>query len=410
MNLKELNFDMNNLREKFDSLSTTAKVGAGFAALSTTYVAFNYTKYLFWRHQQKKNKFNAYTTNDEALMGKDLSGRVAIVTGCNTGIGYQTAKSLVKHGCCVVMACRTQSKAVTARQKLMEEVSVEDGINVDEDQLIVMKLDLSDLSSVLEFSKNFNAKKLDLHYLINNAGLVCPDYRTSKDGYELQFATMHLGHFYLTRLLWDNLEATGEKEKGTGFKSRVINLTSIAHSFLGDYKFISKMFDSFIKNKAVMSDEYKKYYHTYFNYGIAKTCNILFSRELAYKMCNNNSNVVTYAAHPGADMTSDLGRDGTLRDNLQPLFWLIFIEPSMSYKESKSPLEIASTTLYCVAQNLNKLENGGYYANCGLGKKNGRLYYHSACAYEIRNDSHELGEKIWRLSEILIQDKGFSLP
>ena len=75
----------------------------------------------------------------------------------------------------------------------------------------------------------------------------------------------------------------------------------------------------------------------------------------------------------------------------------------------KTPQQIASCTLYCVAQDVNKLENGAYYANCELGKNNGKLYPCSACGTEIRKDSHELGQRMWQLSEILIQDKGFSL-
>ena len=407
MNLPQWNFD--SLRVKFDSSSTAAKVGAGFAALTTTYLAFNTTKYLFWRYSEKKKKFNSYTSNDEALMGKDLSGRVAIVTGCNIGIGFETAKTLVKRGCCVIMACRTESKAITAREKIIDELG-KDGVNVTENDLIVMKLDLSDLSNVSQFVKNFNLKKFDLHYLINNAGLVCPDYRISKNGYELQFATNHLGHFFLTRLLWDNLVSTTnkeqQKEKEKGFKSRIINLTSSGHSFFKDYQFGLKMFDSFIKNKTVMSNEYKKYYSSHLNYGMSKTCNILFSREIARKM--GNKNVLSYSVHPGGQASTGLARHFSLIDIAHNLLWFVS-EPSMYYKEMKSVDQIASCTLYCVAQNENKLKNGGYYANCDLGINVGKLYLSSACGYEITNNSHELGEKIWQLSEILIQDQGFSL-
>ena len=149
---------------------------------------------------------------DEGMMG-DQSGKVAVVTGCNTGIGYYMARALASKGASVIMACRDSAKGGDARDKILQEFP---GSEVS-----VSVLDLADLSSIEEFASGFPSEG-GLDILINNAGVMIPPKSRTKDGFELQFGTNHLGHFALTGRLLPILERTDG--------SRVVTVSSIAHN------------------------------------------------------------------------------------------------------------------------------------------------------------------------------------
>jgi len=123
----------------------------------------------------------------------DQTGRVAIVTGANSGIGYETAKALAQKGATVILACRSLAKGETAVSQIRQETPTA--------KLDLMQLDLSDLSSVHQFVQEFKERHTRLDLLINNAGVMVPPFTKTKDGFELQFGTNHLGHFALTGLL-----------------------------------------------------------------------------------------------------------------------------------------------------------------------------------------------------------------
>ena len=137
--------------------------------------------YAYWRNDEKSHKFNAWTT-EEAIDNMNLKGKTAIVTGSNSGIGKETARVLIKQGCNVIMACRSQKKAETARVDILNNL----GLSLDYNKLAIMLLDLSSLDSILSFANKFNEKKIKIDYLINNAGVgVMPDFKTTKDGFEM---------------------------------------------------------------------------------------------------------------------------------------------------------------------------------------------------------------------------------
>ena len=125
---------------------------------------------------------------DEGMMA-DQSGKVAVVTGSNTGIGYYMVRALASKGASVIMACRNSAKGEAARERILEEFPNSD--------VSVSVLDLADLSSVEEFASGFPMEG-GLDILINNAGVMIPPKSRTKDGFELQFGTNHLGHFALT--------------------------------------------------------------------------------------------------------------------------------------------------------------------------------------------------------------------
>ncbi|XP_026967375.1 retinol dehydrogenase 11 isoform X4 [Sagmatias obliquidens] len=142
-----------------------------------------------------------------------LPGKVAVVTGANTGIGKETAKELAQRGARVYLACRDVQKG--------ELVAREIQITTGNQQVLVRKLDLADTKSIRAFAKGFLAEEKHLHILINNAGVMMCPYSKTADGFEMHMGVNHLGHFLLTHLLLEKLKESTP--------SRVVNVSSLAH-------------------------------------------------------------------------------------------------------------------------------------------------------------------------------------
>lgn len=160
--------------------------------------------------------FSGSSTALQVLHGRDLSGKVAIVTGSNTGIGFETARSLVKHGCTVIFACRNLVLAKNAINSIRKEKEE------DADRCEAIKLDLSSLSDVITFSEVVKKKYSAIHMLILNAAVFGLNYSLTVDGYETMFQVCHLSHFYLTLLL----EPIMENE------ARVVVVSSESHRYM----------------------------------------------------------------------------------------------------------------------------------------------------------------------------------
>ncbi|TFH31211.1 MAG: SDR family NAD(P)-dependent oxidoreductase, partial [Myxococcales bacterium] len=198
----------------------------------------------------------------------DLSGRVMIITGANSGIGYEAALALAKRKADVVLACRNQDKAKAAADRIRQEVPTA--------RLEVMPLDLSDLSSVRAFADAFRESHSQLNALINNAGVMALPKRRTADGFEMQLGTNHLGHFALTGLLLDILLATPG--------SRVVNVSSLAHKF-GVIRFHDL--------------QWEKSYSKWGAYGQSKLANLLFTQELDRRLKDAGRHTISVACHPG---------------------------------------------------------------------------------------------------------------
>lgn len=160
-----------------------------------------------------RQKYDGSSMALQVLHGRDLTGKVAIVTGANSGIGYETARSLAKHGCTVIFACRNLTLAENAIEKIRVERSK------DAENCEAIRLDLSSLSDVILFTDIIKKKFSVIHMLILNAGVHGLGYSTTVDGYETTFQVCHLSHFYMTILLEPLLE------KG----SRVVIVSSESH-------------------------------------------------------------------------------------------------------------------------------------------------------------------------------------
>lgn len=196
------------------------------------------------------------------------SGRTAVVTGSNSGIGFHAAKELAAAGCTVIMACRNMAKAKKARETILAE-------HPDSD-LHVMELNLADLDSVERFQKQYCSQYDGLDLLINNAGVMIPPYTKTAQGFELQFGTNHLGHFALTARLMPTILSTPQ--------SRVVTVASTAHR-MGNINFD----DLQSENR----------YVAWSAYGQSKLANLLFCFELQRRLEEKSHDVRSIAAHPG---------------------------------------------------------------------------------------------------------------
>ncbi|MFP6582278.1 MAG: oxidoreductase [Candidatus Hydrogenedentota bacterium] len=198
----------------------------------------------------------------------DQSGKTVVVTGANSGIGYEAAKVLAAKGAQVIFACRNMDKAKAAVASLHEEVS---DANVD-----VMELNLASLDSIRSFADAYRARFDSLHVLCNNAGVMALPKRTTDDGFEMQLGTNHFGHFALTGLLLEPLLNAGD--------ARVVSVSSIAHR-------TGKMnFDD-------LQSEQK--YQKWVAYGQSKLANLLFIFELNRRAAAAKADLIAAAAHPG---------------------------------------------------------------------------------------------------------------
>jgi NAD(P)-dependent dehydrogenase (short-subunit alcohol dehydrogenase family) len=217
----------------------------------------------------------------------ELSGKTAIVTGSNTGLGFETAFDLYQKGAKVYVACRDEEKGLDAIERMK---AISSG-----GELIYGHIDLASLSSIKVFTEKVIATENRLDLLVNNAGVMIPPPSKSEDGFELQFGVNFIGHFALTGHLFNLLELT------TG--SRVVTLSSIAHRGA----FID--FDNF---------RLEKPYNNWREYGQSKLADLIFALEFEKRLRNNDCQLMSLAAHPGFSKT-DLQKymDKDMLDSLE---------------------------------------------------------------------------------------------
>ncbi|MDQ6607215.1 MAG: oxidoreductase [Actinomycetota bacterium] len=288
----------------------------------------------------------------------DLTGRVAVVTGANSGLGAITARELARRGATVIAACRNTEKGERAAAEIRAAAPAA--------SVSVSALDLSDLASVRDFADRTAAEHERLDLLINNAGVMAPPRRTTKDGFESQFGTNHLGHFALTGLLLGRLLAAPDP--------RVVTLSSGAHR-------IGKItFDNLQREQG---------YNNWTAYGQSKLANLVFAFELQKRATAAGSPLRSMAAHPGYAAT-----------NLQ------FAGPSRFYEKAlmvvgnkviaQSAEMGALPTLY--AATVTDLPGGSFVGPDGIGEQRGypRVVGASGRAYD-----EETWRRLWEVSEEL---------
>lgn len=281
----------------------------------------------------------------------DQSGRVAIVTGSNSGIGFETARVLAGKGAAVVMACRNLEKA---SPKADEIRAAHPGADVE-----VMQLDLSDLGSVQRFAEAFRAKHSRLDLLINNAGIMVPPYGKTAQGFETQFGVNHLGHFALTGSLLDLITNTPG--------SRIVTVSSIAH-YMGRIDFADL--------------NWEKGYRAQAAYGQSKIANLLFTYELQRRLAAAGKDTIAVAAHPGWTETN-------LQEHAKGVKFL-------NRFLAQEPLMGALPTLYAATEpGVNGAE---YFGPNGFMEMNGPP---KKVKSNKRSHDRNVAERLWNVSEEL---------
>ncbi len=290
----------------------------------------------------------------------DLSGSTVVVTGANSGIGFDAARVCASSGAHTILACRNEGKGTEAAAAVAggnPEGSVE-----------YRRLDLASLASVREFSKSLLSSFDRIDVLVNNAGIMMTPYERTEDGFEGQFGVNHLGHFALTGLLLPALLAAPA--------ARVVNISSFGH-YMGWINFNNLMFEG------------GKGYHPVTAYSRSKLANLLFTRELQRRFNSSGSNAMALAAHPGAARTN-LARYVEERWYLRP-----FVPLGLEYVAQPSAMG-ALPTLRAIAD--PDVRGGEYFGPRGPFEVRG---------YPVKVGSSPLvrnrktAERLWSVSEQL---------
>ncbi|CAD7703154.1 unnamed protein product [Ostreobium quekettii] len=284
----------------------------------------------------KVSEFTGRSTAEEVVKDWDGKGIVVIVTGPYVGLGKETTRVLALRGAEVVMAGRSKAKADVA----MAEIR---GGNPGA-KLRFMELDLSSLASVKKFADDFRATGLAPNVLVNNAGMAGAPFALSADGHEMHFATNHLGHFLLTRLLLPDLEAAA---KASGVQSRVVTVSSASHHtpYPGGFRLES-------------GGASKKGYDAMKAYGSSKLANILFTRELECRLKDRKSAVTAVCCHPGVVQTDAFRHVN--RRVVKVFFWVL--RKTMAGYRTIS--QGAGSQVYLATA--KEVEGGEYYVDCAI--------------------------------------------
>lgn len=251
----------------------------------------------------------------------NIENKLCVITGANSGIGFETAKELASQGAYIVMVCRNEDKAISARKSILDETSAAAGIDI-------VICDFSIQSDIHSAAKEINEKYEKIDVLINNHGFIAAEYKETIDGIEETFAVNHLGYFIFTKLLLNKIE----NNEG----ARIINVASEAHrtgSFNAD------------------DIEMKKGYSAWKAYGNSKLFNILFTKELADRL--KSQNVTVNCLHPGV-IASNFASSGNL---LTRLFWKV-ASPFMLSSEGG-----AQTTIFLATSDDVEGVSGAYFKN-----------------------------------------------
>ena len=284
--------------------------------------------------------------------------KVAIVTGANSGVGYEVVKGLLKKGFLVVMACRNLEKANKAKEQIL--------IDLPSSKLEVMTVDLSNFESIKTFAQDVKSQFQHLDILVNNAGVLFGKPQKNKANIEMQFATNHLGHFLLTSLL---IELMPDSKN-----SRVVSLSSLAH------KKSEIFFDD------INCDSQSKWDTPYAQ---SKLACLMFADELQRKLNQAGKKIISVSAHPG-------GTDSGLFDHMSPILISVLrytFVPIFLHSNENAAKPILKAALD------SEVNGGDYFGPTGLFEMKGPPGIAKRTKYSQRED---VAGRLWSLSEELI--------
>lgn len=289
----------------------------------------------------------------------DLTGKVIVITGANSGIGYETAREMARKGARTILACRSLDKARVALEQIQSEIA---GAQVE-----IMGLDLASQQSIRRFAYEFTSRYDRLDILVNNAGIMWTPYSKTEDGFESQFGTNHLGHFALTGLLINHLLKTPG--------SRVVNVSSIGHRN-GIMDFDNLMFEG------------GNGYSRHGAYSRSKLANLLFTDELERRCRAINADAIAVAAHPGGSNTN-------LSRHVENLWFVRILRPLLEWM-TQSPAMGALPTLRAAVD--PAVRGGQYYGPGGFMEMTGYpiLVQSNAASHNLAD-----ARQLWSVSEEL---------
>ena len=293
------------------------------------------------------------------------SGKIAVVTGANSGLGFYTSRALALKGAKVIMACRSLERGEVARRRIMAEGA----IVVPE----VWQLDLANLESVRHFARKYTESGNRLDLLINNAGLMAIPYHRTADGFEMQFGVNHLGHFALTALLWSHLTKAGQ--------ARVVQVSSLAH-YIGKIRFEDL--------------HWEKGYKKWGAYGMSKLANLLFVFELGNRLTEAGGRVTAAAAHPGYADTELQAKGARMKGSKLGAGSFNLVNRLVAQSAEKGALP----SLY--AATVGEVEQGAYFGPGGLLKLRGWPAPDTPSPSLVNS---EVAGKLWKVSEELTGTK-----
>jgi len=283
----------------------------------------------------------------------DLTGKVIIVTGGNSGLGYESVKAFAEKGAEVILASRTMEKGDEAKERIGDVPG----------QIVVMQLDLADFSSIKNFVSEFRNKYKRLDVLLNNAGIMISPYFLTKDGLEGQNGINHFGHFALTGQLIDLIKSTPG--------SRIVNVSSNAHKY-GTMDFDNLLFED------------GKDYSPLKSYSRSKLGNLLFTYELQRKFTSNGSDTIAVAAHPGASKTN-------LVKYVENKWWFKLLTPLMGLMAQ----DAAQGALPQIRAAVDPEVQGGQY----YGPHKGMKGYPVLVSSNDSSHDEDNARKLWEASE-----------
>jgi len=289
----------------------------------------------------------------------DLQGKIILVTGGNSGLGYESVKAFAEKGAQVILASRSAGRGEEARVSILRDVP--------EGKIEVMTLDMADLASVKAFSQEFKKKHDRLDVLMNNAGIMTTPYFRTRDGFEGQMGTNHIGHFALTAHLMDLLKRT----KG----ARVVNVSSNAHK-AGTMDFDNLLFEE------------GKGYSPMKAYGRSKLSNLLFTYELQRWFDKNGIEAMAVAAHPGFSETN------LVRYIDKKVAYRIF-KPLVSLMAQSAAMGALPQIRAAVDP---EVTGGEYYGPSGMGEMKG---YPVRVKSNGKTHDREDARRLWEVSEEL---------
>ncbi len=287
-------------------------------------------------------------------MTSHMHGKTVLITGGNSGIGFETALALATAGATVAFTSRDPHRGEHAADEIRRRTSV---------QPHLMPLDLASFASIRAFAADFLERFDSLHVLINNAGLVLSERTETEEGYETTFGVNHLGHFLLTHLLLDRFKASAP--------ARIINVSSRAHRFArGGLDFDDLQLTSRYGGMKA--------------YARSKLANIYFTRELARRL--QGTGVTVNALHPGS-LATGFGRDGDVKGAFGWLF-------SLARPFLRSPQKGAQTSIYLASAPEVEGVSGKYFADSKEAEPT-----------SIARDD-EAARRLWEASEALVSQAG----